>query len=95
MSSSNPGPEASSALNPRERLLAVVRKILGTPAANRPLAVDARLSELGISSIKMVTLMLAIEAEFDVTIPQSEINPESFATLASLEALLERIKPGS
>ncbi|HEY6516049.1 MAG TPA: phosphopantetheine-binding protein [Steroidobacteraceae bacterium] len=95
MSSSNPGPEAGSALTPRERLLALVRKILGAPAANRPLAVDARLSELGISSIKMVTLMLAIEAEFDVTIPQSEINPDSFATLASLEALVERITPGS
>jgi acyl carrier protein len=95
MSSSNPAPEAGSALTPRERLLAVVRKILGAPAANRPLAVDARLSELGISSIKMVTLMLAIEAEFDLTIPQSEINPESFATLASLEALVERITPGS
>lgn len=92
---SNPGPEASSIRTPRERLLGLVRKILGAPAASRPLAVDARLSELGISSIKMVTLMLAIEAEFDLTIPQSEINPESFATLASLEALVERITPGS
>ena len=93
MSSSNAGQEAGS-LTPRERLLGLVRKILGTPAANRPLAVDARLSELGISSIKMVTLMLAIEAEFDLTIPPSEINPDTFATLASLEALVERIKPG-
>jgi acyl carrier protein len=87
--------EAASAPTPREQLLALVRRIIGAPGANRPLAVDARLSELGITSIKMVTLMLAIEAEFDLTIPQSEITPESFATVASLEALVERIKPAS
>ncbi|HJS89939.1 MAG TPA: phosphopantetheine-binding protein [Steroidobacteraceae bacterium] len=77
----------------RERLLALVRKAMGAPAATRPLAVDARLSELGISSIKMVGLMLAIEAEFNITIDQSEITPENFASIASMEAMLERILP--
>ena len=79
-------------LTPRERLLGLVRTILGQPTFSRPLPVDARLSELGISSIKMVSLMLAIEAEFDLTIPQSEITPESFASLASIEALISRIR---
>ena len=77
----------------RERLLALVRKAMGAPGATRPLAVDARLSELGISSIKMVGLMLAIEAEFNLTIDQSEITPENFASIASMEAMLERILP--
>jgi acyl carrier protein len=66
---------------------------MGAPGASRPLAVDARLSELGISSIKMVGLMLAIEAEFNLTIAQSEITPENFASIASIEAMLERITP--
>jgi acyl carrier protein len=83
--------EAVSSLTARERLLALVRKALGAPGATRPLAVDARLSELGISSIKMVGLMLAIEAEFNLTIAQSEITPENFASIASIEAMLERI----
>ena len=95
MSITSADQKPDSSPNPRERLLGLVRRIIGSPAANRPLAVDARLSELGITSIKMVTLMLAIEAEFDLTIPQSEITPESFATVASLEALVERIKAGS
>ena len=87
--------EAVSSLTARERLLALVRKTMGAPGATRPLAVDARLSELGISSIKMVGLMLAIEAEFDLTIAQSEITPENFASIASIEAMLERITPAT
>jgi acyl carrier protein len=88
------GQAVHSPLTRRERLLGLVRKLLGA-TVNRPLAVDAHLSELGITSIKMVSLMLAIEAEFDLAIPQSEITPETFATLASLEALVERIRPST
>lgn len=87
--------EAVSSLTARERLLALVRKAMGAPGATRPLAVDARLSELGISSIKMVGLMLAIEAEFNLTIAQAEITPENFASIASIEAMLERITPAA
>jgi acyl carrier protein len=75
----------------RARLLTLVRKVMGAPGAHRPIAVDARLAELGISSIKMVGLMLAIEAEFNITIEQAEITPENFASIATIEAMLERI----
>lgn len=85
------GRDPISPLTSRERLLTLVRKAMGAPGANRPLAVDARLAELGISSIKMVGLMLAIEAEFNITIEQAEITPENFASIATIEAMLERI----
>jgi acyl carrier protein len=75
----------------RERLIALVRQILGAHAAQRPLPIDARLADLGMSSIKMVNLMLAVEAEFNLAIPQAEITPLSFESIASLEALLERL----
>jgi acyl carrier protein len=95
MSTIEAGRDPMSPLTTRERLLTLVRKAMGTPGATRPLAVDARLPELGISSIKMVGLMLAIEAEFDITIAQSEITPENFASIASIEAMLERITPAA
>lgn len=94
MSVSETGRHRISPLTPRERLLTLVRQILGAPAASRPLAVDARLAELGISSIKMVSLMLAIEAEFNLAIPPGEITPESFASIASVEAMIERVLAG-
>jgi acyl carrier protein len=77
-------------LTTRERLLTLVRQILGPPAAGRPLLVDARLSDLGMSSMKMVNLMLSVESEFNIVIPQADINPENFASLASIEVLIGR-----
>jgi acyl carrier protein len=75
----------------RERVIALVRQVLGAPAATRPLPIDARLSELGVSSIKMVNLMLALEVEFDLTISQGEISPENFASIESVELLMSRL----
>jgi acyl carrier protein len=75
----------------REKLLTLVAQILGKPGEGQSLAVDARLSELGMSSIKMVNLMLAVEGEFDLSIPQSDITPENFRSVQSIEALLARL----
>jgi acyl carrier protein len=75
----------------RERLIGLVRQMLGQRGALRPLRIDARLSDLGMSSIKMVSLMLAVEAEFDITIPQSEITPENFDSISTIEALVVRL----
>jgi acyl carrier protein len=80
---------------PRERLIRLVRQILGQPAASRPLPIDARLNDLGMSSIKMVNLMLAIEVEFDLAMPQAEITPENFQSMASIEALVLKLKSAS
>ena len=94
MSIHEAGADPIAPLTTRERLLALVRKSMGAAGAGRPIAVDARLAELGISSIKMVGLMLAIEADFNITIAQSEITPENFASIASIEAMLDRIAAG-
>ena len=75
----------------RERLLALIGQILDRPDALQTLAADAPLSEAGMSSLKMVNLMLAVEGEFDLSIPQQDITPENFRSVSSIEALLERL----
>ena len=75
----------------RDRLLRLVAQLLGKPEAASTLPVEGRLNELGMSSIKMVNLMLAVETEFDLTIPQSDITPDNFRSVASVEALLVRL----
>jgi len=75
----------------RDRLLQLVGRILGKSEAAASLPPDARLSELGMSSIKMVNLMLAVEVEFDLTIPQGDITPDNFRSVATVEALLARL----
>jgi acyl carrier protein len=75
----------------RDRLLHLVGQLLGKPDAASSVPAEARLSELGMSSIKMVNLMLAVETEFDLTIPQGEITPDNFRSVATVEALLARL----
>jgi acyl carrier protein len=75
----------------RDRLLRIVGEILGKPEAVSSLPAEGRLSELGMSSLKMVNLMLAVEGAFDLTIPQSDITPDNFRSVASIEALLQRL----
>ena len=36
----------------------------------------------------MVNLMLGVEAEFDLTIPQSEITPDNFQSVRALERMI-------
>jgi acyl carrier protein len=76
---------------PRDRICDLVLGILADPRARRPLPMDVPLRELGMSSIKMVNLMLAVEAAFDITIPESEITPENFVSIAAVENLVLRL----
>lgn len=87
MSDASLHPQAST----RERLIGLIRQILGQAAGARPMPIDARLSDLGMSSIKMVKLMLAIEVEFNLAIPQADITPENFESIASVEAMLANL----
>lgn len=81
----------SGAGSPRERIVTLVERILERPAGAAPLPVTGRLNELGMSSMKMINLMLAIEVEFDLSIPQTEITPENFDSIASVETLVIKL----
>jgi len=89
MSPAAEDPEPQFAL--RHRLLGLVEKVLDRPGAGPSLAPEAALSELGVSSLKMVSLVLSVEVEFDLSIPQNEITPENFRSSISVEALVRRL----
>jgi acyl carrier protein len=75
----------------RDRLLGLIEKVLDRPGAGPTLPPEASLAELGVSSLKMVSLMLSVEAEFDLSIPQNEITPENFRSITSIQALVTRL----
>ncbi len=52
---------------------------------------DQDLRELGLTSMQMVSLMLSIEAEFDLTIPPSKLLPINFRTIESIKNLLSEL----
>ena len=59
--------------NVQARILFLVRTILEQNAIAAEVRADSRLVDIGLTSIDMVNLMLAVEAEFDFTIPQDQI----------------------
>lgn len=83
--------DRSAAGTPHERIIGLAERILERKAGAAPLVTTARLNELGMSSMKMINLMLALEVEFDLTIPQADITPDNFESIASVEALIVRL----
>lgn len=74
-----------------EQLVGLVKQTLGAKATlPYPFPMDLQLSDLGVSSLKMVNLMLAVELEFDIAIPQSDITPENFHSVAAIQTLVVR-----
>jgi len=49
---------------------------------------DRDLTEAGLTSLDMVNLMLAVEAEFDLKIPDRDMTPANFRTIARIDALV-------
>jgi acyl carrier protein len=76
------------------RIIALVAAILTQNALPAELAPDAKLVDAGLTSMDMVNLMLSVEAEFDFTIPQSEITPENFQSVETLRRMvLAQLQP--
>jgi acyl carrier protein len=72
----------------RSRIVALVGGILAQNSNSTELRSDARLVDIGLTSMDMVNLMLSVEAEFDFTIPQELITPENFQSVETLERLV-------
>jgi acyl carrier protein len=72
----------------RRRIVVLVRTILEQNSIIADVLPESRLVDVGLTSMDMVNLMLGVEAEFDFTIPQSEITPENFQSVGTLEQLV-------
>jgi acyl carrier protein len=74
--------------NVQDRILSLVKTILEQNSIAAEARADSRLVDIGLTSMDMVNLMLAVEAEFDFTIPQDQITPENFQSVKTLEAMV-------
>ena len=71
-----------------ERITAIAAKMLVKRGNNTIPGSTDNLRDAGLTSLDMVNLMLAVEAEFDIEIPQSAMTPENFDTVAAIESLI-------
>jgi acyl carrier protein len=75
-------------MSPRDRIIAIAVRMLVKRGVNSVPASSDNLREAGLTSLDMVNLMLAIEAEFDIEIPQSAMTPDNFDTVTAIENLV-------
>ncbi len=75
-----------------DRITALVRAILAKRSVARSVGRDDELSDCGISSLDMVNLMLAVETEFDLKIPDRDMTPSNFRTVARIQTLVEKLQ---
>jgi acyl carrier protein len=74
------------------RVIEVVRRAMPGQAASVDLSASADLYDAGLTSMAMVKLMLAIEVEFDISIPDVDLLPDNFRSIGAIEALVERLR---
>ena len=79
----------------QNRVIVLVTSILSQNSITAEVDAESLLVDVGLTSMDMVNLMLAVEAEFDFTIPQSEITPENFQSVRTLQRLIAaQLRPG-
>ena len=72
-----------------ERVVVLVRQILAKRGVDRAPGREEDLTEAGLSSLDMVNLMLAVEAAFGVKIPDPDLTPGNFSSIARIETLID------
>lgn len=78
-------------LTTTDKIMTLVSQILAKRGVDRAVARDEDLPGCGLSSLDTVNLMLAVEAEFDAKIPDRDMTPANFRSIARIEALLEKL----
>ena len=76
------------ALSTQDRVADIVLDLLARRSVDKQVLPGHDLRESGLTSLDMVNLMLAVEAEFDLRIPEAQMTPQNFRTIATIDALV-------
>src|SRR5580658_4940682 len=79
-------------LSRRERIIAVVRRLLAERSITRTFTAQEDLRDVGLTSLDMVNLVLVVEFELAIGIPEAEITPANFRSVATIDALVEGLR---
>lgn len=75
-------------MSPEVRLITLLRPFLRLLSADAELPMDAELGKLGLDSMQSIELLMALEQEFSIIIPDEKITVDAFATPAHVLALV-------
>lgn len=75
-----------------DRVSAVVQRLLTARSIKRTVNSEDDLREAGLTSVDMVNLVLAVESEFDLMIPETSITPANFRSVAAISGLVGTLR---
>lgn len=75
----------------REQITRLVQGVLAKRLGRVDVAPEANLTDLGVTSLDMVGLMLAIEDAFEIEIPQRRMTPANFRSVNAIEQLVTTV----
>ena len=78
-----------------DRVAALVRKVLDREEINKPVGPDDDLRASGLSSLGLVNLMLSVESEFDLKIPEHDMTPANFRSITRIAELVDTLSRAS
>lgn len=79
---------ATAELTPKDHVVDIVRDILARRSIDRAVQDEEDLREVGLNSLDLVNLMLAVESELDLKIPESEMTLRNFRSIAAIRGLV-------
>ncbi len=57
----------------------------------RLIGLDEDLRSMGLTSMGMVKLMMAVEVAFNISVPDDDLHPDNFRSVRAIEALVARL----
>jgi acyl carrier protein len=71
-----------------DRITRLVRELLVKRSIDWQIGNEDSLTEKGLSSLDIVNLMLGVEAEFAIKIPDRDMTPSNFRSIAQIDQLV-------
>lgn len=78
-----------------DRTMSLAKGLFASHGLERDFRPEDGLVEVGLTSLDLVNLMVAIEGEFDLMIPPTFINPQNFHSAAAIARVIIAVKLGS
>ena len=76
------------AFPPESKIADVVHQLLRDRSIDREFAFHDNLRDVGLTSLDMTSLVLAVEAEFSIRIPDRAITPANFLSVETIGRLV-------
>ena len=74
-----------------ERVAALALRAMGQQTIRKAISRDGNLHDEGLSSLGLVNLMLSVEEEFDIKVPERDMTPANFRTIARIVELVREL----